>query len=437
LAETDKLRRRALLGLTGAGAALNSLQWGSGRGCVDTVLVICPRRRTSRTIPPNHGGTGLSEQQQRSGERLFGLDVLRAAAILAVVYAHGGHLLEPLVPAEKYDLFALEGVTPFFVLSGFLIGRMLLRVYLEGMEGRALLTFWSRRWFRTLPTYFLVLALLSLFAGPGAGFGPQPRSIAAYSAFLQNLAWPHPEFFPEAWSLAVEEWFYLLTPLVLYCSTWAPKLNRPWFFLFLILLLLVASAAFRIWRVQYFGYLSIESWDQGLRKQVITRMDSLMLGVLGAYAACFWNRLWNSRPKLLLLGGIGLYSFDKIAGGVYAWQTYLNYFALTLAPFAVLLMLPWLSAWQTAGGMAARVVRTVSLISYSMYLLHFTVMQSLVLPVLWAACPTCGSEPVVRYASYWLLTLLASVALYTWFERPCTALRDRVTWFNERAARLV
>ena len=93
--------------------------------------------------------------------RVYGLDILRAMAILFVVFAHGSYLLRKVLPIDLVNIFVLDGVAIFFVLSGFLIGGILIRQFDQRrMDGRGLSQFWIRRWFRTLPNYYLVLLIL-------------------------------------------------------------------------------------------------------------------------------------------------------------------------------------------------------------------------------------------------------------------------------------
>ena len=97
--------------------------------------------------------------------RVIGLDILRCCAILGVLVAHGLTFLYPHVPPIPIGdwTFLLGylghggfyGVELFFVLSGFLIGRILLRTGDRLSEPSELLRFWSRRWFRTLPADLL------------------------------------------------------------------------------------------------------------------------------------------------------------------------------------------------------------------------------------------------------------------------------------------
>jgi peptidoglycan/LPS O-acetylase OafA/YrhL len=218
-------------------------------------------------------------------DRVFGLDLLRAFAVLVVVYTHGSQLIKgtwvtDIIPLQVYRLGVFDGVTIFFVLSGFLIGRILLRtVTRERFDGNMLLEFWIRRWFRTLPNYFFVLTFLVVSSIIIRG--KTPPDLVHFYTFTQNFASPHPPFFGEAWSLSVEEWFYLLIPIPLYFSTKANWLNRNKTILSWIFTVIVACTLFRIFRVFDLDIILRRDLDLNLRKQVLTRMDSLMYGVLG------------------------------------------------------------------------------------------------------------------------------------------------------------
>ena len=107
---------------------------------------------------------------------------------------------------EPFGILGSFGVEIFFVLSGFLIGQLIVKEVLRPPSAQGLVRFWVRRWFRTLPPYFLVL-FLRRFEG-------HPLHWKLF-VFLQNFDPPVAGSFPVSWSLAVEEWFYLLTPLVL------------------------------------------------------------------------------------------------------------------------------------------------------------------------------------------------------------------------------
>src|SRR4051812_49944246 len=100
-----------------------------------------------------------------NGGRVFGLDLLRAVAILMVVCAHGFVVLYPHFgePLGFFGHGGFYGVELFFVLRGFLIGQIVIRA--AGHLGPAanVAFFYVRRWFRTLPVFFLLLIIYVVF----------------------------------------------------------------------------------------------------------------------------------------------------------------------------------------------------------------------------------------------------------------------------------
>jgi peptidoglycan/LPS O-acetylase OafA/YrhL len=153
------------------------------------------------------------------------LDGLRGVAILLVVVFHCA-VIDTATPADALYVFlastGFAGVDLFFVLSGYLITGILLDA---PRTGRALGSFYARRGLRTLPLYYAVLAV-SLFVLPrfvpadkAARFASIAGDQAYYWLHLSNVAiarahqFRHPVL-DVSWSLAIEEQFYLLWPLV-------------------------------------------------------------------------------------------------------------------------------------------------------------------------------------------------------------------------------
>ena len=124
------------------------------------------------------------------------LDICRSLAILLVLASHGRVLL----PDFEYKILLSNGgffgVELFFVLSGFLIGKILLQLVDENRTRRSdVLQFWKRRWYRTFPNYFLFLMLNAFVFS--ALFNAPPFN-ALYLVFLQNFAWPMPSLMGES-----------------------------------------------------------------------------------------------------------------------------------------------------------------------------------------------------------------------------------------------
>jgi peptidoglycan/LPS O-acetylase OafA/YrhL len=110
--------------------------------------------------------TIVSVQALRS--RNYGLDLLRAAAICLVLISHFSLVFVGLFdPNPVVQIAGFLGVELFFVLSGFLIGQILLRTVLVSPFLSTVKVFWSRRWLRTLPAYYVVITILLVLSAAG------------------------------------------------------------------------------------------------------------------------------------------------------------------------------------------------------------------------------------------------------------------------------
>ena len=383
-------------------------------------------------------------------KRVFGLDVMRAIAILIVVDAHATIALKEYYDGAFWHHLLPDGVELFFVLSGFLIGGILIRSYEKkgSFDSNLLLNFWTRRWFRTLPNYYLVLIGLIVFALLRAWRSglqdtlPDGSILARYFVFVQNFAQPIPDFFPETWSLAIEEWSYITLPLLLWVlhSLLSARLPRQRIVLLTILLVIVGTNLYRfILALQ----IPISAGEVEFRGMVATRLDAISYGVLGAYCRHYFPTYWTNdtlRRRLFILGLIltmltalsssivtlhFYHEFGILSGYTFYKRTL--YFLITGVNMA--LLLPFMDGWRTAKGGWARFgisqfITHISLISYSMYLLNLTpIMLNLIERI-----PTTSLMiGWVKVSLFWGLVLVLSTLLFKFFEKPVTELRDRLS----------
>lgn len=223
----------------------------------------------------------------RLGERLVGLDLLRAFAVLCVLFAHGGYFLFALWPV--YDVYAFAGwlgTDLFFALAGFLLCAQL--VVSPPRTIADIARWWVWRGWRVLPLFWAALVLHMLIA-VFALAPPRAGDVLALASLTQNLAWPHPAFFGEAWNLPVLVLWFLLAPLLAYV---VGTTRRPVAAYALGLLLwCIAGIALRAWWVAE----GAESWDAEVRKIVVARLDACAYGGL---AACLWVAL-RGRAEVL------------------------------------------------------------------------------------------------------------------------------------------
>lgn len=366
-------------------------------------------------------------------DRVFGFDILRCFAILFVVIGHGNSLL-PKKISNLIDYFILDGVSIFFVLSGFLIGGILINdIEKNDISFKLLLIFWQRRWFRTLPNYFLILIILYFLKVIFDDNFDGLRSISRYFIFSQNLFLPHPNFFPEAWSLSVEEWFYLLTPLTLLLVSAALKLSKKNTLIVTVSIIILAVTVFRFYRFLNVTINDIQDWDLIFRKQVFTRMDSLMFGVIGAYLAYYNNDIWLKYKNILFLIGILLLVFPKIIPISNFNTIYICVFSFSLTAIATLFLIPYLSELKkTTNYILYKIVTYISLISYSMYLINLSIVQGWILDNIQIENINANINLIIKYFLYWFLTISLSILIYKYFEIPTTRMRDKINLFKRK-----
>ena len=344
--------------------------------------------------------------------RVFGLDLIRSIAIALVFYEHTKQAFDGAGRTGLPDL--PDGVEPFYILSGFLIGGLLLEIADKGVTFRGWITFMIRRWMRTLPLYYIIL--IGLFVA-----WPPKQDVADhvlyYGTMLQNLAWrmPHGNWFGVTWSLAVEEWFYLLfsiTFLGLH-SRLGRRGQTIAFAVFLILPLLA----------RFFMPLDVD-WDFDIRKIVLLRLDAIAYGAILA-------RLWADRSRLFafpitcLVAGLGLlgaslYASSWSDGWLFEHSGLWRAGQFNVTELGWVLLFPGLMLIKCTIAPLKRLVESVSEQSYCFYLIHGTLIQyfamvsrrgeiSIEVAILIALC--------LSWAGSWL-------SLH-WFERHVLAMRPR------------
>jgi peptidoglycan/LPS O-acetylase OafA/YrhL len=363
-----------------------------------------------------------------SKKRVYGLDILRALAILFVVVEHGSYLL-PSQLHFLHKIFVFDGVSIFFVLSGFLIGAILIKLLDHNQLTIALLVdFWIRRWFRTLPNYFLILFFLLVFSFI-FNDGVTIWSVKRYFIFSQNLFYEHPNFFPEAWSLSVEEWFYLIIPVCVFSLIYLFKIKSKQAILIVAISILIIVLFFRMFKYSNVEITSEQQWDMLFRKQVITRLDSLMYGVICAYIQYYSPINWLKNKKTLLFLGILIFVVTKIlmlTEIVSETGFYNSVLSFSITSIATILLLPYLSDLKSGTGKIHSAITMISLISYSMYLLNFSVVQlNIVSKIHWTVLiDNVYLIVFMKYGMYWSLTIIGSILIYKYYEIPTTKLRD-------------
>lgn len=354
--------------------------------------------------------------------RIYGLDILRCLAILLVVIGHGDVFFSKSTRAFIYFL-VFDGVSIFFVLSGFLIGGILIKEFeKKDFSFQTVVLFWKKRWFRTLPNYFLILTILIIFK---LLYFNDFNFDYRYFIFSQNLFSPHPEWFPEAWSLSVEEWFYLLIPIVIICLKVVFDFNLKKATLYTSLIVITIITFFRFYKYLNIDISNVDEWDLNYRKLVFTRLDSLMYGVLGAYLAYYHKIIWVKFKKLLFFIGISLLLLDKFIIKASFDSLYLCVFSFTVNSVGTLSLMPYMSNLKKGQGVLYKIITCIALISYSMYLINFSLVREIIISNINFLGMNTYLNIFIKYFLYWFFTVLISILIYKYFELPILKFRDK------------
>ena len=352
-------------------------------------------------------------------DRVFGLDLLRAIAIIHVVLLHGAHIIDSTVLDGFPWISIIDGVDIFFVLSGFLIGNILLREIntIYPYKFKDLWRFWCRRWLRTLPNYYLILALNYLVVKQKVIIEYIDQFNWKFLLFLQNFNKPFVGFFWESWTLSVEEWFYIFAPLLLVLSL---RLMRPRnAFLLVTLVMLFAPLVQRLTMVS--PEVTYEFWEAHFRKLVVTRLDSIAYGLLAAWLFYYYRTTWEKFRIHAFVGGILLMAFvlnfPSPTNGFYA-----QVLMFPASSLSAMLLLPLARSIKGSKGPVRRGITHISVISYSMYLVNGALVSEVIRDNF---LPSSQNGRLMTYFFYWLAVIVFATVLNRFYEKPVMALRDR------------
>jgi peptidoglycan/LPS O-acetylase OafA/YrhL len=370
-----------------------------------------------------------SAQVGRSKPRLPGLDLLR---LLAIVLVLGRHMPYPPTswpwifqqPLLTWKCGGWVGVDLFFVLSGFLVSGLLFTEYrLHGSLGVG--RFYMRRGWKIYPPYFFLLAVTIVFYLVARR--PIPRmSLISELFFLRSY---FPGLWFHTWSLAVEEHFYILLPLVLILILRLNRTSSTPLRPLLSLTVAVAVACF---------VLRLVNWQLRPRYNHLThlfpthlRLDSLLFGVAISYGYHFhWNtfvRLLTPWRGVLIFCGAASLSpafLFKLETTPFIYTAGLTLFYLGSGMMLVGILLCRIPVSRPVVWLA-----TLGAYSYSIYLWHMP-LREYGLPwieQIWGVRLNYG----IWIAIFFIGSFVLGIFMAKIVELPMLRLRDR--WFPSRS----
>jgi peptidoglycan/LPS O-acetylase OafA/YrhL len=346
--------------------------------------------------------------------RLPSLDGWRAVAILMVVMSHFTATRGFDAPWWWTTAFQGNlGVRIFFVISGLLITYLLL-IEADRRGRPSLKLFYTRRVLRIFPVYFLYLGVIGTLAVAGLYSDTTTAWLASFT-FLRNFIGKNDSLTGHYWSLAVEEQFYLVWPvMVVVLRLW----ERRGLAIGLLLVPIVLSPVCRTGVLQTY-------WSNALLDRALNAYstafyaDSLAVGCLGAFAFfAFRESLKRAASGWLL--GVALAAF-----GLAAVATGRAGAVEPLVPLieAAAILCAIVVTIDRRSGVIYRLLNTgpmvwLGVLSYSVY-----VWQELF--VSWAAGPKLSAFAVYDWRVWWMPAIACACASYYLVERPILRIRDR------------
>ncbi len=372
------------------------------------------------------------ESADRKHIYLPSLEGIRGYAFLVVFWAHYSsfdtpdfHIKPWLVPLELIARNAWIVIPIFFVLSGYLIGGILYDT--RDREGY-FRVFYSRRFLRVFPIYYITLLLIAAFDI----FQGIPLNFSFWSHFLyiQNLIPGYPASLTvpvqsqtgHLWSLAIEEQFYLLWPLVVWLCPNRRALLRATMLLIGLCCIMRFSA--------YWIHIPLDAcylWTP-------TRIDAILLGVL--LAIIRHDRIYKRLEpfaKYAALAGVIEMSIFAFNPHLRAPGTYLS--AAFEIPFVNLTAAAIIVAVLEEGSFLCRVcsmrwICWLGSMSYGLYIFHYPYND-------WFYGPFAGFLAhfmparlvfLVSISSAFCVTLLLAILSYRFIEGPAMKMRKRILY---------
>ncbi len=323
----------------------------------------------------------MENSSPKSQHKLFGLDHLRALAILLVLGIH----YQLFFPHPSWTGWFMQigwtGVDLFFVLSGFLISSQLF-ADIRKERSISLKTFFIKRFFRILPIYFFVVGVYFLF--PLFREKEALPPLWKFLTFTQNFGLDAKYFgtFSHAWSLCVEEHFYLLFPLILIFLQRGNLFAKSYW---ILIALPIFGIIFRVylWNIYYPSNAVINSsiwyWTEHIYYPTYNRLDGLLVGVGIAALYQFSPKLWGKISKfgnhsiflgIVLLTIIYFYFSDIGAYSTTIWGFPLLAIAYGFLVLGAISPSSFLYHWNS------RISTLIATLSYGIYLIHKVIFHT-------------------------------------------------------------
>lgn len=356
--------------------------------------------------------------------------MVRSTAIFLVLVSHTSLLvLDDGNLKRNFFLFlGTIGVDIFFVLSGILIGDIIYRQILAGkMSFKHFYHFFIRRWFRTLPNYYIILfinILMGIFLYKDLTFDIQ---LWKYVFFIQNFSSEQPDFFSESWSLSIEEFSYIVGPILLFLilKKWSKSASNAFVVISLSMIFIAIILRYTFYINKELAGLA--EWSHGLRKVVIYRIDSIYYGFIAIYLKYQFPKSWTKYSNQLFTLGLVLFILihlpflnDLSKGNTFTFNYLINFY-LPLLLISILLGFPLIMKLRTRYNVLKSLITTTSKMSYSLYLINYSIVFMFLKRLMETGTIRLSWIAIILF---WVSSFIMTFMLFKFYEQPMMKLRE-------------
>ena len=326
-----------------------------------------------------------------NNKNFYSLDLLRGIAGYGVATTHYLYFVLNKVNFEYYSFIFVE---IFFVLSGFVLSGQLSKIHRDKSNIKI---FYIRRLFRTIPLYLIALIFYTAISN---NFN---LDFFKFLFFVQKIVpnFVESNYFMVAWSLSIEEFFYLIFPIYLILFSNIKARNLAIYFIILLSIIKI---------------LNHENLSNDfLRTGTLIRLDSIAIGFL---LSIYYNKLINF-PKIV--GFVGLLLIAVI---IYCKSLFFNgsgintvYFIFLSQCLGALLVLFFCSIeFLFKRDLIKKFSNLVATQTYSVYLFHLIIMHFFIM---------IDNRIINNLYVYIIVLFLISTIIFKFFEKPILLLRPK------------
>jgi peptidoglycan/LPS O-acetylase OafA/YrhL len=331
-------------------------------------------------------------------QRIQSIDFYRGIAVLSVMFFHFNELLP----------FGYLGVDLFFIISGFLVGGILVELYMS--SNIKYFKFILQRGFKIWPSYFFFLIIGNLIAyfsfhDIKPEYYIQLKDMSRYILFYRNfMGEPNHWTFDHIWSLCVEEHFYIIFPIALMFLLWIKKPNMK-YLLFTVLLMILSGFIFKYLAFNYTN-------GKDTYSATYNRIDELAYGIL-IYLYFKSKKEWFSHifyliASVLFLGILLYIEYNHLS----VFYSKVCFHSLIPIPFSMIIINTFNVTFDRF-----KLLKYTAKYSYNLYLWH---------PLVFGFIIVYYKVNIIGFLIYFLITFCLAFLTTKYIEIPFLNIRNNL-----------